>query len=486
MNLEKFQQWKLVLKDDVKGKEDSYIYNSVRICDSHFEACYRSASRRLTRNAVPTLNLPVTPLAVSYPMETEMDVEMEVPCSQQAELNKVQIQSKVNLFSSESAKRRLRPKVNTQRQSKELRAFKAQILKLKIKCKSLTERVNQARKLSQSEAFQKTVEKLPEPAAIFVNMQLKKSCKKPRGRRFTMKEKILCLTIYKQSQKAYSFLQKTFGLPSKRTMQKVLSSISLTPGINDTMLKHLAKTVRKLPEEKKLCTLIFDEVALTPGLYFQNHLDEIGGFEDFGAHRTSKIADHALVFMLKSIKGKYKQPICFTFCQSATNSVDLKMLIKNIIEQVNSIGLKIIATVCDQSPTNMKVIKNLVTETKEKYLRNGTEYRSMAFEVNNSKIFPIFDPPHLLKGLRNNLMTKKLKFVQNGETKFAKWEHLQMLLDIDAGEHDIRLVNKLTESHVNKEKVPKMKVKHAAQVFSQRVSAALRFLAIGALMLTGC
>ncbi|KAJ2942923.1 hypothetical protein O0L34_g15113 [Tuta absoluta] len=45
------------------------------------------------------------------------------------------------------------------------------------------------------------------------------------------------------------------------------------------------------------------------------------------------------------------------------------------------------------------------------------------------------------------------------------------------GDDEIRFVNKLTEFHVIKDKIPKMKVKHAAQVFSQRVSSALRFAA---------
>lgn len=51
-----------------------------------------------------------------------------------------------------------------------------------------------------------------------------------------------------------------------------------------------------------------------------------------------------------------------------------------------------------------------------------------------------------------------------------------MLLAVDDGDDEIRLVNKLTEMHVDKNKIPKMKVKFAAQVFSQRVSSALRFL----------
>ncbi|GBP50047.1 Zinc finger protein 79 [Eumeta japonica] len=42
-----------------------------------------------------------------------------------------------------------------------------------------------------------------------------------------------------------------------------------------------------------------------------------------------------------------------------------------------------------------------------------------------------------------------------------------MLLEVDVGEHEIRLVNKLTEQHVNKDKIPKMKVSVAAQVLAK-------------------
>lgn len=59
--------------------------------------------------------------------------------------------------------------------------------------------------------------------------------------------------------------------------------------------------------------------------------------------------------------------------------------------------------------------------------------------------------------------------------KTAKWDHLQLLLAIDDDEDLLRMCNNLTEAHVLPEKITKMKVKHAAQVFSQGVSGALRF-----------
>lgn len=54
-HLEKFNSWKKVLDKALQEKGDIYIYNQIRFCDRHFEECYRSASHRLTPNAIPTL-----------------------------------------------------------------------------------------------------------------------------------------------------------------------------------------------------------------------------------------------------------------------------------------------------------------------------------------------------------------------------------------------------------------------------------------------
>lgn len=102
----------------------------------------------------------------------------------------------------------------------------------------------------------------------------------------------------------------------------------------------------------------------------------------------------------------------------------------------------VVATVCDQSATNMSAINSLLNETNEVHKRAGVENKSSGFEVNGHKIYPIFDPPHILKGIRNNLLNKDLKFSQNGEIKIAKWQHLKILLEIYNGEDGILLVNK--------------------------------------------
>ncbi|XP_045535436.1 uncharacterized protein LOC106716651 [Papilio machaon] len=466
-NPERFNSWISVLDPNMQKRNPQYIYNNLRLCNRHFELCYHTPSKRLTRNAVPTLNIDlynmeqeVPPLPKSIPEDMSMEVSQNI--------------KDPKLSGSITTSKPVVPQDKTTRQmQRNICNLKYRLKKLSQKYTTQTKKIKCARNLSLSQAFLKQIEKFPEPIKIFSKLQLKAKYK-PRGRRYTMEEKILALTMYKQSAKAYNLLNKMFVLPSKRSLQKLLSHIPLEPGINEHIFAHLKKAVRRLPLEKRLCTLIFDEVALDVGLHFNN--GRIIGFEDLGFKSSKLIADHALVFMVKSIKGKFKQPVCFTFTKSCTKKDDLKHLIKLLIRKIHDSGLKVVATVCDQSQTNVGAIKSLKDDTMKKYLRQAVEYKSHGFEVDEHKIFPLYDTPHLLKGVRNNLLRKNARFSDIQE-KVAKWDHIKMLFEKDVGEHEIRFVNKLTEYHVFENKIPKMKVKYAAQVFSQRVSSALGFLA---------
>jgi hypothetical protein len=81
--------------------------------------------------------------------------------------------------------------------------------------------------------------------------------------------------------------------------------------------------------------------------------DRVLGFEDHGhGQESSKIADHVLVFMLRGIKKKFKQPLAYTFCDSQTESPDLIRMIKEIIREIKNAGLHVVATICDQGTSN--------------------------------------------------------------------------------------------------------------------------------------
>lgn len=65
-----------------------------------------------------------------------------------------------------------------------------------------------------------------------------------------------------------------------------------------------------------------------------------------------------------------------------------------------------------------------------------------------------FDPPHLIKGLRNNFLTKDIMF----SNKKAKWSDIVDVYQTDCKHGETRLLHKLNDEHVIPEKVKKMKV----------------------------
>lgn len=82
-----------------------------------------------------------------------------------------------------------------------------------------------------------------------------------------------------------------------------------------------------------------------------------------------------------------------------------------------------------------------------------------------------YDPPHLLKGIRNNFLTKDL--IWEGRT--ASWNDIEYIYDIDNSLGHTRALPKLTAHHVDAKKLKKMKVSVAAQVLSARTAAMLKY-----------
>ncbi|KAJ8935141.1 hypothetical protein NQ314_012959, partial [Rhamnusium bicolor] len=224
--------------------------------------------------------------------------------------------------------------------------------------------------------------------------------------------------IMQQCQRLSASFKK-FCLPSQKTLTNLLTHISLRPGINGDIVNCLTNTVSKLKNPNdKLCAVAFDEISLSSLLSYNRKHDCIDGLEHFGNKRTPHIASYANVFMIKGICRQWKQPFSFTFSSGPAKSPEIKDMIKKVITSCQSIGLNVVATICDQGSSNQAAINALLKETNENCLRDGIENKYFGFLVNGAEIIPIYDVPHLFKGMRNNLLNKNLHFMIDGAQKF--------------------------------------------------------------------
>lgn len=74
--------------------------------------------------------------------------------------------------------------------------------------------------------------------------------------------------------------------------------------------------------------------------------------------------------------------------------------------------------------------------------------------VKGQNLSVIYDPPHLIKGLRNNFLTKNIKC--NGE--ISRWNDIVEVYKTDCKHAEMRILHKLTDENVIPEKIKKMKV----------------------------
>jgi hypothetical protein len=144
-----------------------------------------------------------------------------------------------------------------------------------------------------------------------------------------------------------------------------------------------------------------------------------------------------------------------------------KELLVTAIEQLQMIGLRVIAAVMDGLTTNVTMCNLLGCQL------DVTKPLKTWFSASDcsDKIYVILDACHMLKLARN--MLEAYKAIES-PAGIVYWSHISDLHSVQE-ELGLRLGNKLSSKHVNFKNL-KMKVSLAAQTFSQSVATALKLL----------
>ena len=179
--------------------------------------------------------------------------------------------------------------------------------------------------------------------------------------------KSIAVSLYHASGKAYRMLSKLFILPSKASLQKYISKMAAATGISEGALNIIKRKVEhSMSEMEKLCTLCMDEISLKTNLHYDISKDIIVGLEDFGSGmRTNKVANSALVFLLRSISGKWKQPLGYVSVNGGCHVTEMEELMKDAIDKVQGIGLDVVVVMSDLG-SNLQSLANHLGITPEK------------------------------------------------------------------------------------------------------------------------
>ncbi|CAH2088902.1 unnamed protein product [Euphydryas editha] len=311
--------------------------------------------------------------------------------------------------------------------------------------------------------------KLTSSFSLLLQSQLKNVPRKITGRRWTLDDKILALSIYKKSSQCYRLLKRLICLPSVSSLKGLLNKIPLICGINKQVIDTLKQITDNRIKNDNLCILAFDEMSIRKNLSYNVRLDQIDGYQDHAFQgRTSEIASHALTFMAIGFRKPWKQPIAFYFSGDCVTADRLAVLIKEVLRACFSAGLEVIGMVSDLDGVNIRAINSLGSSTDQPFIN---------FE--GHEIVTILDPRHLLKCFRNNFMKHDIAFTSDLQTEgkqiqgIAKWHHIEDFYKIDQLNPNFVFAPALTQQHLQPNGKQKMKVRLAAQVLSHSVAAGI-------------
>ena len=438
------------------------------MCEEHFEACcFRQTKRKLlTKTAVPTLfNIPNPPpqktsarpspkkrLSVPVPQDRSPPPCLSSSSSTSFTMNSVDIDL-IETPQEKSLKRKLQNE-----RAKTSRLRKKMKLVDNSNSNDCVETVS-ADQQSDFDSLKPLLSKYLSPEACdFILTQVRVAGLSKHARRWTYKDKSFALALFHASRKAYFLIRKIFSLPSPRTLASAMSNINIRPGLCRNMLNLFRVKIASMTKQEKLCAVVIDEMALKRGLHYDSINDEVEGLEDYGhLGRTKNGADHALVIMLRGIVNHWKQPIAYFLSKGAMSSNILQAILTEVLKEVFLLGVSPKVVIWDQGSNNRCVMQKLGVTVNHPYTFIG-----------GRKLFMMYDPPHLMKSIRNNFKRHGYKY----GTDDVSWRYIEKFYEMDAA-LPIRMAPKLTKRHIAVPAFADLSVKLAVQVLSHTVAAGI-------------
>ncbi|XP_037024116.1 uncharacterized protein LOC119066004 [Bradysia coprophila] len=136
--------------------------------------------------------------------------------------------------------------MNDSRRSNQLSYYKRRTKDLQAKVKET--------KLSDKNVLSYLKSKFNENLFEFFKMQLKNCGRSNHGRRYTDRQKSLCLAMYKKGPKSYRFNATWSCLPTKRTLGRYSAGLIFQSEVDTKALAAIKNIIADWPRKDKFCT----------------------------------------------------------------------------------------------------------------------------------------------------------------------------------------------------------------------------------------
>lgn len=257
------------------------------------------------------------------------------------------------------------------------------------------------------------------------------------------------LTLHSLSPRAYGYIRKKFqnNLPHASTLRKwyANSGANGEPGLSKESLESLKHLVdeNKSKNIEICCTLSFDEMHIMRNIQYSDAQKRFIGHISYGSIPKDAmylpVATNAIVFMVNGVNVSFNIPVAYHFinCLQAHEKAALVLM---VLRTLSNIGIRIIALTFDGLIANLRTC-NLLGAS----LDVDGDFRPYILDpLDSHKIYIIFDPPHMVKLIRNCIGQNKTLYHENGSK--IEWKFFEALEEIRT-KCDI-VTHKLTKKHI--------------------------------------
>lgn len=160
--------------------------------------------------------------------------------------------------------------------------------------------------------------------------------------------------------------------------------------------------------------------------------------------------------MIRGLNKNWKQS--FAYYVGNPNGHELHQILERAIKELQNIGFNIVALSCDQGSSNRSAYSKFKVTVDKPFIF-----------ANESKIYLLYDTPHLVKSVRNALLSHDILVTDN---KTVSWRILRKLLLMENGV--VRSLYHLTEAHIQPNAFQRQNVSLATQIFSAKTVACIQ------------
>ena len=311
------------------------------------------------------------------------------------------------------------------------------------------------------------LDELQEKQIKFLCEQLKMhSSKSATGRRFTREIMNVAINLYLKSRSCYKQLSETLLLPTAKTVKSFFGKLG-SPGSIEDCKRVVSDVFSSLDRKQKFCKIIIDEIHVKPSIQYQG-----GHIVGYSEDHPDKPAKTILTFMVSPLLGGPAFATRLIPVHSLKHEMMMEQLLM-LIQIIHDCEGFVYLVISDNLRANQALFKKLHKDYGSKSI----------FSINHpipnnefEELFLFYDPTHLMKNIRNNWVTEKMRTLQficpgTGKTVTAKWSDIVKIYS-DEKESAVK-TTKLSYASVFPNSFEKQKVSLVLDVFDEKTISAL-------------